>query len=438
MFGLKPGRAIPPLPNVGYNSIMHLKARTNKRWRVLLAVGMGTALSLIGDAALYTVLPTHTAEAGVALAGVGVLLSANRWVRLAANGAVGWISDRWPRRRVFVPALFLGALSTAVYALRPGFILFLAGRLLWGIAWSGIWVAGNAIIFDISSDDNRGRWVGYYHVSFFLGAASGSFLGGLLTDWVGYQGAMGVAAGLTMLGALIALLFLPETRHLKREEVSGGETAVSTSPLPSPQTTQLSAAFGLLGVNRLVMAGILMSTFGLYLRDLLGETIAVGHWTVGVTTLTGIGLGATALLNMLSAPLVGRLSDRVGNRWRVVSGSVTAGMAGFGLLALGLPLAVWFGLPLTSVASGSNQGLSTALVGDLAGEGRHGRFLGILFTVGDLGSAIGPPLAYGLLPLWGIQGVYRLCVVLLGMMLLAALWQGGKRPFSPLATRKSI
>jgi MFS family permease len=112
-------------------------------------------------------------------------------------------------------------------------------------------------------------------------------------------------------------------------------------------------------------------------------------------------------------------------------------MAGFGLLALGLPLTIMFGLPLTSISSGSNQGLSTALVGDLPGEGRRsgrsrsGRFLSILFTVGDLGSAIGPPLAYALLTLWGIQSVYWLCLALLGLMLLVARWREGQQ-LSPL------
>ena len=402
--------------------------------RVLLAVGIGTCLSLIGDAALYTVLPTHTTDAGVVLASVGILLSANRWVRLVANGAVGWLSDRWPRRWVFVPALFLGAVSTAIYALRPGLALFVLGRLLWGIAWSGIWVAGNAIIFDISDNDNRGRWVGYYHVSFFLGAASGSILGGLLTDWLGYQGAMGIAASLTTVGALIALLFLPETRVLKENGAVEGETAVPSPKLSSSQKIELSTAVGLLGINRLVLAGILMSTFGLYLSQLLGDKVTLGRWSIGVATLTGLGLGTTSLLNMASAPMVGRLSDRIGNRWHVVSGGVATGMAGFGLLAAGLPLAVLFGLPLTSISSGSNQGLSTALVGDLSGNGRHGRYLGILFTVGDLGSAIGPPLAYALLPLWGIQGVYWLCVMLLAPMLLAAFWRHGRK-LSPMPIR---
>ncbi|MCB9418941.1 MAG: MFS transporter [Ardenticatenaceae bacterium] len=415
-------------PQFSYNPAMN---KPISPWQVLLAVGIGTCLSLIGDAALYTVLPTHTADAGVVLASVGILLSANRWVRLATNGAVGWLSDRWPRRCVFVPALFLGALSTAIYALRPGFPLFLLGRMLWGIAWSGIWVAGNATIFDIAADGNRGRWVGYYHISFFLGAASGSLLGGLLTDWVGYRGAMGIAASLTLLGAVVALLFLPETRGEK--EKAGADTAVPNPKLSLFQTIELSAAVSLLGINRLVLAGILMSTFGLFLQQLLGDSVLVGRWTIGVATLTGLGLGTTALFNMASAPLVGRLSDRIGNRWRVATGSVTAGMIGFGLLALGLPLAILIGLPLTSFSSGSNQGLSTALVGDLSGDGRRsgrgrsGRYLGILFTVGDLGSAIGPPLAYALLPLWGIQGVYWLCVAALGIMLLAVLWRQGRR-----------
>ena len=34
--------------------------------RVLFPLGLGTALSLVGDTTLYAVLPTHTAEAGVA------------------------------------------------------------------------------------------------------------------------------------------------------------------------------------------------------------------------------------------------------------------------------------------------------------------------------------------------------------------------------------
>ncbi|MCP5097610.1 MAG: MFS transporter, partial [Chloroflexi bacterium] len=185
--------------------------------RVLAVIGLGTALSLIGDASMYTVLPTHTAEAGIALAAVGVMLSANRWIRLVANGAVGWLSERWSRRWLFVPALFLGAISTAVYGWTVGYWPLLIGRLLWGISWSGIWVAGNAIVLDISQAHNRGRLVGLYNVAFFAGAGAGSFVGGALTDWLGYAAMFRVAALLTLIGAIVAWLFLPETRHSRQK-----------------------------------------------------------------------------------------------------------------------------------------------------------------------------------------------------------------------------
>ena len=75
--------------------------------RVLFPLGLGTALSLMGDATLYTVLPTHTADAGIALVQVGIILSANRIVRLFLNGPIGMAYDRSLRRRLFVPALFV-------------------------------------------------------------------------------------------------------------------------------------------------------------------------------------------------------------------------------------------------------------------------------------------------------------------------------------------
>ena len=146
-------------------------------WRAVLPVSIGTALSLSSDSSLYTVLATHTEAAGITLGMVGLLLSANRWVRLPLNPLAGLFIENARRRALFVPALFLGALSTAVYAMDLGYGAFLGARLLWGIAWVGIWVAGNTIVLDASPAESRGRWVGLFQTSFFLGMASGAILG---------------------------------------------------------------------------------------------------------------------------------------------------------------------------------------------------------------------------------------------------------------------
>ena len=240
------------------------ETRQPSLWRVFVPICLGTAVSLLGDTSLYTVLPTHTAEAGVVVASLGIMLSANRWIRLVSNSPAGWLSDRWPRRWVFVPALFIGALSTALYAFGRGSWSLLLGRLLWGIAWSGIWVSGNAIVMDVATPQNRGRLVGYYNVAFFTGAGSGSFLGGWLTDWLGYQQAFTIEAALTTLGAIIALLLLPETKQLTATPKQAQPTP--HSPRPTPHTIpwgELISANGLIAVNRIVGAGLLLPTFGL-------------------------------------------------------------------------------------------------------------------------------------------------------------------------------
>jgi MFS family permease len=125
---------------------------------------------------------------------------------------------------------------------------------------------------------------------------------------------------------------------------------------------------------------------------------------------------------MVTAPYVGMLSDKIGSRWAVTGGGLLSGVAGFVLLAIGFPIAIFLGLPMISVASGSNQSLSTALVGDLSPLRVHGRRLGIMYTVGDLASAIGPPLAYALLPIIGLAALYQISAGLFGMLILLALW----------------
>ena len=414
-------------------------------WRIILPAGLGTALSLVGDSSIYTVLPTHTAVAGVTLVSVGILLSANRFIRIIANSVAGWTSDRLSKRLVFVFSLFLGAFSTAVYGLSYGFSWLLLGRLLWGIAWAGIWVAGNGLILDSAPASERGRWVGRYHFFFFLGAAIGAFLGGYLTDRIGYHNAMIAAALLGLSGALAALFFLPAAQPALTAE------PVDAEPVEAPPATRHSApvspnkklnnwaellsATAVQGFNRLVVAGILTSTFALFLRDMLGENIDIRGTIIGVATVTGILSGTRIILGMVFTPAIGSLSDRAASRWQVVAGGLLPGIAGFALLAINLPLAMLLGLPLTSITTTSNQSLSTALIGDLGQRRQHGRYLGLLYTVGDLGSAIGPLLAFALLPLWGITGLYWLNAILFGLLLIVALFWA-RRKQGPISEKR--
>jgi len=390
--------------------------------QVLLPLGLGTALSLMGDATLYTVLPTHTAEVGITLVSVGLILSINRAIRLLVNNLAGSAYDRWPRRRMFIPALFLGAVSTAIYALAQGLGPLLVGRLLWGLAWSGIWVGGTTTILDVTNRQDRGRWTGLYQTWFFIGAATGSFAGGALTDWLGYTGAMWVGASITAAGAFFAWARLPETRPARRQAAPkpGQEGRARWFRNPG-----LWIAITIQGLNRFITAGVLAATMALLVQDHLAE---IGI-PLGLATLTGGLMAGRTLLSLVSAPLAGVFSDKLGSRWWVLLASLAIGALGMLLIGDSQPLTILTGILLGAVAGGSIQALVTTISGDQVAIANRGRAIGILHTSGDLGSTLGPLAAYALLPFIGLPGVYQLCALLfaVGLLFLLGLYVTGFR-----------
>jgi MFS family permease len=240
---------------------------------------------------------------------------------------------------------------------------------------------------------------------------------------------MGVGAALNFIGAAYASFALSETRPASEKK------AVPLMPAEQQENTgtalsssgELYAANALLGVNRLAVAGVIPATFGLFLAQQLGDPISSGAGTLGVATLAGLGLGMGTLISTGVVPIIGRLSDRARTRWLVVSAGLFFGVLGFSLMGLGIPWSIFMGLIFIAVTSASNTSLSTTLVGDLSGVDRQSRRLGMLYTVGDLGSAIGPPLAFGMLPLLGLKGLYYLLAGVLVMMLALALWWSKKK-----------
>lgn len=410
----------------------------------IFALGIGTASSLMGDATLYTVLPTHPADAGIALASVGVILSINRVIRLVTNGPAGWLYDRvLDRRIIFLASLVIGAVSTALYAISSSFEPFFFARLLWGAAWSGIWVGGNAIVLEMAPENARGRWVGIYQVWFFFGSAVGSFLGGVLTDAFGYHNALWIGAAISTLGAFIAAVGLLNHFHLRSPRFSEGRDRdrtheksmiaqlqssdkgvltgdfVNSISQPSLRITrprfvfdlraispQLWAVIASHGINRLVVAGVVTSTLGLLIRDLRGDAF-------GVASITGALLATRTLVSLGSAGIFGEWSDRRSSRWGLLLSGLVMGAAGILLFAISDWFAFLAGALVGAVASGSIQSIATSLVGDLSPIAERGRILGIFNTAGDLGSAIGPLAAFALLPITGLGVVFITCAALM-------------------------
>lgn len=384
-------------------------------------IGIGLAFSLLGDTTLYTVLPDPdiAAQAGLTLAVVGVILGMNRLIRLLTNGAFGMLYDRQPRRRIMLVGMLVGGLSTLSYAVSQGPILILIGRVVWGAAWSAMWIGANTISLDISGSENRGRITGQLQMWFYFAVTFSALASGLFTDWLGYRGGLFLSASFSVIGFLLWFLFLPETRP----DPAKAEVLSAANPIsPSYPWLALAATSIPLFAMGFAFFGVLNATNILWLGQFVDEGINLGRVVVPIATLSGALLAARVLLSTLGAPIAGAASDKLRRRWGVMTILLLLALVGMLLMSQTQPWIAFSGAVVISIMTGGVSALSSALIGDRMAKEWHGRSLGFLYTARDLGATIGPPAALALTPLLGLGTVYRLTAGLITLAALVAGW----------------
>lgn len=343
--------------------------------KAVVLVSSATAFSLLGDQALYSILPIYFTELGLLPFQVGILLSANRWIRLVTNHVAHVLSERFAPAPLFVGAFVLGATITFAYALYPTFALMLIARLLWGFAWSFIRHIGVLALLQDVPGTRTAQTMGYYNGISRIGSVVGLFGGALLFDLFGYANAFWALGVLGLASIALSWRAAPERLIPSTALSSDGEEAAGR------QVGLLLLGFTLGGVG----PGLVISTLGLLLNSRLEGELMIGSVTLGAATLTGAVLATRFLLDTIAAPWLGALSDELGPRrattWAFAAGATMLALAAYTteLLPLCASVIVFFmcGTALTATISG---------VAGKQGGRRYARFV----SASDLGSAAGP------------------------------------------------
>ena len=110
-------------------------------WRAIIGSSSIMSLALLGDALLYAILPAYAEDFGLTLPWVGVMLSANRFVRVFAHGAIARLTHAVGVRRMCIGAAVVAALSTALYGFAQGPASMLEARILWGLTYASLVLA---------------------------------------------------------------------------------------------------------------------------------------------------------------------------------------------------------------------------------------------------------------------------------------------------------
>ena len=151
--------------------------------------------------------------------------------------------------------------------------------------------------------------------------------------------------------------------------------------------------FALMATAFMDMVGLLMiiPLLPFYVKELGGSGFELLGHHVGIGTISGSIVASFTIAQLLSAPLWGRFSDRVGRRPVLL---IALGAAGLAYLIFGFAhsLLVLFLSRLVQGAGGGTVGVIQAYVADSTDPKDRARALGWLSATTNLGVALGPVL----------------------------------------------
>src|SRR5216110_3934998 len=147
------------------------------------------------------------------------------------------------------------------------------------------------------------------------------------------------------------------------------------------------------------MVGLLMiiPLLPFYVKELSGSGLTVLHLHIGVGTITGFIVTSYTVAQLLSAPMWGKFSDRVGRRPTLLIALAASGIA-YLIFGFAHSLLVLFISRVVQGAGGGTVGVIQAYVADSTDPKDRARALGWLSATTNLGVALGPVL--GSAALW--------------------------------------
>lgn len=343
------------------------------------------ALLIMGDSFLYSALPISAPDLHLSLFQVSVLLSANRWVRLASNTVVALLVPRLPLRWFFVGASVLGMASTAVFVRQPAFGVMVLARIVWGLAWSVFRQAAYLAVWQ-EPRERQGRQLGYWWGIVRVGSGVGVLLGGIVLDLQGFTAAFWVLAGLAALGVgLAAIIRWPPGAVPFEDNISLG---LRRTWLTVSRNAPLRWLLFLGAGTRLAIT-VSIALMSLYLQTRM--TLAEG-WT-GIGFSAGLVLSAHWMSLFLAGPVVGWLADRMGHLQTLmlvaITTSVSLACAAFahGLWAVVAGVGVMLGF------SGLRMAVEVAMADRTRSLPDAHLIMGGYASLDDLAAAVGPILS---------------------------------------------
>ena len=317
-------------------------------WHWLVVLGLGTVSILDGlEVTIVGAIASRLSEPeALGISEYQVAVGGTFYIVGAAIGALtfGYLTDRFGRKKLFLASLGLYLIATVATGLSWSAASFWAFRFLTGLGIGGEYAAINSAIDELIPARHRGRVALAINGSYWLGAACGAALSGLLLDTSLFGPDVGWRLAF-FLGAVLAVAIMLVRRHVpesprwmmihgRNDEaellVEAIERDVERSTgqtLDEPEDSieiQQRGATGFVEIartlfskypRRSLLGFVLLATQAFVYNAVIFtfSLVLTGVFDVNSST-AGLYLIPFALANFIGALALGRLFDTVGRR----------------------------------------------------------------------------------------------------------------------------
>jgi predicted MFS family arabinose efflux permease len=359
--------------------------RDSFRWTILTLISVSHVIGATAQYAINTLAPFYQDELGLSRAQVGLFFSAFYLAMAGSSLGAGWLADRLGVRKTTLQGHLALGCCTIAACLAPSFAWACGSFFLAGLGYSFLNPASSKGVMSWFHRDERATAMGIKQTGVPAGGVVTAVLAPQLVLIVGWRGAF---AALGLINFLFGFLFSSLWRDPREEgagAVSGSRSSTTAqAPLKIWSLLPISCGTALFLVGQMV----LITYIPLYLKDAMGFS---AYWASQALALTQGG----AMLGRIGW---GVASDRLfGGRRKIVLlliGFLSVVLViGLGLMTRQSPLYLLLPLLfLSGVCLVGYQGVSYALIGELAGTARTGAALGMMITINAASATVGTPL----------------------------------------------
>ena len=411
------------------------RSKTSNPWVVLVVLVTGFFMIMLDTTIVNVAIPAMSAGLKISLDGILWVLNAYILVYAVLLITAGRLGDLYGQRNLFAVGLAIFTVASAFCGLSQDENQLIAARVLQGVGGALLVPQTLAILTSLFPPERRGAAFGVWAGVAGLATLAGPTIGGAIVTYVDWRWIFFVNVPIGIAALVATFIIVPDLRPGRRHGWDVVGIFLSTAGL-------FGLVFGLiegerfnwgeigsyvvtipevigLGVVLLVLFVVwerfqaeplvplsLFEERNFAVANWIGASIAFGMMSLflpiviylqsvrGFSALTaGLTLAPMSLTSMLVAPFAGRMADRIGGKYILMTG-VFVFAVGFGSLTIVAgPDSTWLTFLVPAIVAGAGMGMTFAPLTTVAMRNIEPRMAGaasgVLNTTRQVGQAVG-------------------------------------------------